>query len=294
MEKDTIAEITKTHSKMDYRCYSCLAKAYTKLLEEHDLTSAEKERQTKAFLSFMANAEDGLIAPEVARKNQHQINDMLGIKDPYKEIKQRSNQYLLDKYDYFRKLIAKSDNPFDTAIRLAISGNIIDYAANPDFDLEGTINKVLKGEFAINHSEELKERLSTAKTVLYLGDNAGEIVMDKLFIEHLGHPNVVYSVRNAPIINDVTFEDTKQTGLDKIVKVISNGYDAPSTILNKCSEEFMEIYNKADVIISKGQGNLEGLLNVNNPKLFFLLMVKCDMIAEKFNVKRGDFVVAKR
>lgn len=279
---------------MDYRCYSCLAKAYTKLLEEHNLTEEERERHTKAFLSFMANSENGLIAPEIARRNQHQIKELLGIEDPYKDIKIKSNQYLLDKYDYFNKLISESEDPFDTAIRLAISGNIIDYAANPDFDLEGTIEKVLKEDFAINHSAELKEKLESAKTVLYLGDNAGEIVMDKLFLEHIKHPNVYFSVRNAPVINDVTFEDARQTGIDKYAKVISNGYDAPSTILDRCSDEFMEIYNSADIIISKGQGNLEGLLNENNPKLFFLLMVKCEMIAEKFNVKKGDFVVAKR
>jgi uncharacterized protein with ATP-grasp and redox domains len=279
---------------MDYRCYSCLAKAYTKLLEEHNLSADERERQTKAFLSFMANAENGLIAPEIARRNQHQIKKLLGLEDPYKEIKIRSNQYLLDKYSYFKELINRAKDPFDIAIRLAISGNIIDYAANPDFDLEGTITKVLKEDFAINHSEELKSKLKTAKTVLYMGDNAGEIVMDKLFLEHINHPNVYYSVRNAPVINDVTFEDAKQTGIDKYAKVISNGYDAPSTILNKCSQEFLDIYDKADVIISKGQGNLEGLLNEKNPKLFFLLMVKCEMIAEKFNVKKGDFVVSKR
>lgn len=279
---------------MDYRCYSCLAKAYTKLLEEHNLTAEERERHTKAFLSFMAKSENGLIAPEIARKNQHQIKELLCIEDPYKDIKIKSNQYLLDKYEYFRELITSSEYPFDTAIRLAISGNIIDYAANPDFDLEGTIAKVLKEDFAINYSAELKEKLESAKTVLYLGDNAGEIVMDKLFLEYINHPNVYYSVRNAPIINDVTFKDAKQTGIGKYATVISNGYDAPSTILDKCSKKFMDIYNNADVIISKGQGNLEGLLNENNPKLFFLLMVKCDMIAEKFDVCKGDFVVAKR
>ena len=251
---------------MDYRCYSCLAKAYTKLLEEHNLTADERERHTKAFLSFMASAENGLIAPEVARKNQHQIKELLGIEDPYKDIKIRSNQYLLDKYPYFRDLIKNSKDPFDTALRLAIAGNIIDYAANPDFDLEGTIDKVLKEDFAINHSAELKKKLKTANTVLYLGDNAGEIVMDKLFLEHLELPNVYYAVRNAPVINDVTLEDARQTGIDKHATVISNGYDAPSTILSRVSKEFMEIYTKADVVISKGQGNLEETIKREKPK----------------------------
>lgn len=279
---------------MDYRCYSCLIRSYSKLIEEHHLNPDDRERQIKAFLKFLSGLEDGLIAPEIARKNQKKIQTLLNTDDPYKEIKYQSNKYLLDKYDYFKELINKADDPFDTALRLAISGNIIDYAANPDFDLDATISKVLNEEFAVNDSLLLKEKISSAKTILYLGDNAGEIVMDKLFLEHLNHPNVYFAVRNAPVINDATIEDTKLTGLDKIVKVISNGYDAPSTVLNKCSEEFMSIYRDADLIISKGQGNLEGLLNEDNPKLFFLLMVKCDMIAEKFDVKKGDFVVSNK
>jgi uncharacterized protein with ATP-grasp and redox domains len=130
-----------------------------------------------------------------------------------------------------------------------------------------------------------------AKNILYLGDNAGEIVMDKLFLETIKHQNVYYAVRGMPVINDVTIEDAKYVGIDKFAKIISNGYDSPSTILDKCSEEFINIYNKADLIISKGQGNLEGLINVKNEKIFFLLMVKCGVIGDELGVKKGDFVV---
>jgi damage-control phosphatase, subfamily I len=110
-------------------------------------------------------------------------------------------------------------------------------------------------------SSELKEALSTAKTVLYLGDNAGEIVLDKLFIETLMHPNLYLAVRGAPVINDATLDDAQYVGIDTVADVISNGYDAPSTIVDGCSPQFQELFNKADVIISKGQGNLEGLLD---------------------------------
>lgn len=278
---------------MDYRCYACLTKAFTSLLEEHEHNEEKREKQTREFLSFLSSAPAGLIAPEVARLNQYKMKEILGIEDPYKEIKFLSNKYLLDKYEYFQELITNASNAYDTAIRLAIAGNIIDYAANPDFDLEGTINKVLKGKFGINDSLLLKEKISNAKHILYLADNAGEIVMDKLFLAHLNHPNITYVVRHAPVINDVTLEDVKQTEIDKYAKVITNGYDAPSTVLNKCSEEFLQHYNNADVIISKGQGNYEGLIDVKDDRIFFLMMVKCNMVADRLGTTKGSFVTCR-
>jgi len=278
---------------MDYRCYPCLAKAFTKLIEEHNISEDKSENLTREFFAHISSAPDGLIAPEVARMSQYKIKEILEVNDPYKEIKEKSNQYLLDKYDGFKDLIETSDNKFDTAVRLAIAGNIIDYAANPEFDLDGTIDKVLKDTFAINDSLILKEEISKAKNILYLADNAGEIVMDKLFIESLNHPNITYVVRHAPVINDVTLEDVKQTKIDSFTKVITNGYDAPSTVLQKVSEEFKEAYKNADLIISKGQGNYEGLLNVKDNRIFFLMMVKCDVIGDRLNVNKGSFVVCR-
>jgi uncharacterized protein with ATP-grasp and redox domains len=278
---------------MDYRCYSCLAKAFVKLVEKHNLSEDSREDLVKEFFQFMAATPKEFSAPEVARINQHKMCEILKDKDPYKEIKYLSNKYLLDKYDELRAIVDNSDDKFETALRLAISGNIIDYAANADFDLDGTIKKVLEEEFSIDDSKVLKEKLSKANNVLYLGDNAGEIVMDKIFLETLNHPNVCYVVRGAAVINDVTLEDVKQTGIDKYAEIITNGYDAPSTILNKVSEEFMEKYRAADVIISKGQGNYEGLLNVKDDRIFFLMMVKCDMVAEKIGSTRGGFVVCR-
>jgi uncharacterized protein with ATP-grasp and redox domains len=278
---------------MDYRCYYCLSKSLLKLLEEHNVAKERKEELTKEFFSFIASAPKDFTAPEVARMNQHKIKEILNKEDPYQEIKKASNKYLLDRYEDIKDLVHNSTDKFDTALRLAIAGNIMDYAANANFDIDETINKVLKEDFSIDHSILLKEEIAKAKTVLYLGDNAGEIVMDKLFIETLAHPNITYVVRHAPIINDVTLEDVKQTGIDKYAKVITNGYDAPSTILSKVSDEFMNIYKSADVIISKGQGNFEGLLNVKDDRIFFLLMVKCEMVAEKIKAPQGGFVVCR-
>lgn len=213
------------------------------------------------------------------------------IDDPYKREKQQFNELLLSLEDDIRDEIHLSTDPFRTALCYALAGNIIDFGPRKPFDALKTISEAsLKIPYK-DHSAELKEALKEATTVLYLGDNAGEIVLDKLFIETIHHPNLYFAVRGYNIINDVTLEDAERTGMTKVAQVISNGYDAPSTIINRCSPEFREIYQKADFIISKGQGNLEGLIDVTDKKIFFLLMVKCHVIAELIRVPEREVVV---
>ncbi|MDP3435612.1 MAG: ARMT1-like domain-containing protein, partial [Bacteroidales bacterium] len=190
--------------------------------------------------------------------------------------------------------VITSFDSFDTALRLAIAGNIIDYGITDDIDLEAALAGVFINNFKIDDSLELKQDLLKAKKVLYLGDNCGEIVFDKLFIETIMHPDLTYVVRGSAIINDAIMEDAIYIGMESATKVISNGYDAPSTILEQCSQEFVKAFDSADVIISKGQGNLDGLFGKTDKTIYFLLMVKCDVIADNLGVKKGDFVVKKQ
>ena len=118
-------------------------------------------------------------------------------------------------------------------------------------------------------------------------------MQEKLFLMTIQtlDPNKVFAVRNAPILNDVTLKDAEKVGLEKVAQVVSNGFNGPSTVLSQCSKEFLNIYASADLILSKGQGNFEGLMEENDTRLFFLLMTKCDVIAEKLNVEKGSFIV---
>jgi len=277
----------------DYRCFFCFARAFEKLLEDEKLTVAEKNSFTRGMTMLYSKTQETFSAPAFSRE-LHQVLKLYSQNaDPYLEIKKQSNDLVLSLYPTLKQLVLESENPFDIGLRLAIAGNIIDYAVGDHYDLNATIHNVLNSEFAINHSSELRTALTIAKSVLYLGDNAGEIVFDKLFIETIMHSNLIYVVRGTPIINDATMDDARYVGMDRVADVISNGYDAPSTIIDKCSEEFQKHFNDADVIISKGQGNLEGLLHKTHKTVFFLLMVKCDVIAEALGVKKGDFVVMK-
>ncbi len=243
------------------------------------------------MISLYTNKWDNKNSPEFARELHNLFKSYTLNPDPYKTVKRENNDQAMQMVPDLRKRIAESEDPFNTALRLAIAGNIIDFAANDNFNLLATIERVLTSEFAIDHSSELKDRLKKAEKALYLGDNAGEIVFDRLFIETIGHPNLTYVVRGAPIINDATMEDADYTEMKKAANVISNEYDAPSTILNKSGELFQSYFKEADVIISKGQGNLEGLISSDDNRIFFLLMVKCNVMAELLSVPKDSFVV---
>jgi uncharacterized protein with ATP-grasp and redox domains len=262
-------------------------------LNKENFSTDCKNRFTIEFAELYARKGEISSAPELSREAHAILRKHTNVPDPFATEKKQSNDLVLAMYPELKARILNSDDPFNTALRLAIAGNIIDFAVNSSFNLNETIERVLKVGFAIDDSLKLKEALSKGNTVLYLGDNAGEIVFDKLFIEHIMHPNLYYAVRGKNVINDATIEDARYIKMDEVADVISNGDDAPSTILNYCSPEFNELFDRADVIVSKGQGNLEGLLGKTKKPVFYLLMAKCDFIANALMVKKGDFVVKK-
>jgi uncharacterized protein with ATP-grasp and redox domains len=278
---------------LDYRCFFCFARAFERMLEKETFSPEVKKQFAGEMFGLFNNVKNDFSIPSLSRELNVLLKRNSNNPDPYKEVKKQSNDLVLAMYPELKNMVFNSADQFDSALRLAIAGNIIDFGISNDFDLQLTINKVLNSDFAIDDSLQLKQALSEAKTVLYLGDNCGEMVFDKLFIETIMHSNMIYAVRGASVINDATLDDARYVGIDIVADIISNGYDAPSTILEHCSDEFMDVFNRADVIISKGQGNLEGLLGKTGKEVYFLLMVKCDVIADALGVKKGDFVVSK-
>ncbi|MBW1764492.1 MAG: DUF89 family protein, partial [Deltaproteobacteria bacterium] len=144
-------------------------------------------------------------------------------------------------------------------------------------------------DFAVCDYNRFRKGLDKASEILYIGDNAGECVFDRVLIEEVQKP-VIYVVRDVPIINDATYEDAVQAGLDKVADILSSGTDGPGTILKRCSSEFKSIYKKSKFIISKGQGNYEALSNERRP-IFFLLKTKCHVIADDLGINKGDIVL---
>jgi uncharacterized protein with ATP-grasp and redox domains len=275
----------------DYRCFYCFARAFERLLSRDGISPEAKDSFTRDMVNLYAENWGEHNSPLFARELHVLLRNYTGNSDPYKLEKKKYNDLALGLLPEMSRLVKRSRDPFNTALRLSIAGNIIDFAVNDNFNLHSTLDKVLRARFAIDDSEQLKNALARARTVLYLGDNAGEIVFDKLFIKTVGHPNIVYAVRGAPVINDATLEDAEYVGMNEVAGVISNGFDAPSTVVGKSSDEFRKLFDEADLIISKGQGNLEGLFHLKDKRIFFLLMVKCNVMAEFLNVEKDSFVV---
>lgn len=287
-----IADIKKNR-QVDERCKTCFLKTYTRLLDKFDI-DRENRQLFISYFNDIVNKMGDYPHPFIQRELQDIFTRITNIEDPFSEEKSQHNLQALKIYKEWKSKVLDSAAPYNLSLRLAIAGNVMDYAANSDFDINKTISKILKVHFSIDKSSDLNQRIKQAKNILYLGDNAGEIVFDRLFIETIMHNNVIYVVKGGPALNDVNISDAKEVGIDIVADVISNGYNAPSTLLQNCSIEFLEAYKNADLIISKGQGNFEGLLHENDPRIFFLLMVKCDVIAEKLNVEKGSFVVTNK
>ncbi len=227
--------------------------------------------------------------PETGAIIYKKIRQITGSDDPYKKIKEKN---IKEAQTLCSKLLSKlneSEDKLLTAIRLAVAGNIIDLGIDREFNILEDIEKILDQEFSIFDYDQFKNQLKYSEDILYIGDNSGEAVFDKLLIEVLGKP-VTFVVREIPVINDITMQEAKIIGLEKVAKIISSGSTAPGTILNLCNKEFINIFNKSDMIISKGQGNYEGLSQVNR-SVFFLLKAKCQVIADNIGVKENELVL---
>lgn len=278
---------------MQHECYFCHIKTVEKLVEKFRPDS--KTTDNLVFeIHKLLDENRKLSNPYLATKIHRIARKHLKRVGLYEEEKIQANDVLLKQYDYWKKIADNSENPFHTAAKLAVIGNIIDYGAHSvGHDISQQIKTCFARELVIDETLKLEENIKLAKSILYIGDNAGEIVFDKLFIETIKHQNITYAVRGKPVINDVTYDDIKQCGIDKYCTIVSNGFDAPSTLLEHCSDEFLKAYHNADVIISKGQGNFEGLMESDNHKIFFMLMAKCNPMANLLNVSKGDMVITQ-
>ncbi len=232
--------------------------------------------------------------PYMAKHIHALIRKNMKTNDPYKDIKAKHNQMAMKIYPRLKSMVNKSLDPLNTAMRLAMAGNVIDLGVKNDItiqDVENSIVKSIKEPF-IGDYKTFNKQIKKANKIIYLADNAGEIVFDKIFIEQIGPHKIILAVRGYPIINDATIEDAKFCGLTEIVEVIDNGSDAPGTILEDCKKEFLDIFWGSDLIISKGQGNFESLSNVKH-NIFFLFKAKCSVIANHAKVKLGSYVLTQ-
>jgi len=282
--------------KIGLECIPCFVRQAFEAASSVTNDQKIKERILRQVLARLSN-ESFDNAPPFIGGDIHRIVRLLsGNNDPYLDIKEDSNTVALKLMPSLKKLIKSSADPFETAVRMAIAGNIIDCGQGDHVSeekIKKTISQCLDQPVSKDTINELKEEIEKASNILYLGDNAGEVFFDRLLIKELqGYP-ITFVVRGAPIINDALRDDARMAGLDKLVAVVDNGSDVPGTILEECSEEFKRLFFEADLVIAKGQGNYE-TLSEEKKKTFFLLKVKCPVIAQDIGCQEGDMAIVRK
>lgn len=272
-------------------CFPCFLR---QALEAARMAGADEERQRLILDRTMALLQDASLEskpPEIGDGVHRIVRQLTGDDDPYAAVKAESTREALRLYPRLKALVAEDGDRLERAIRIAIAGNVIDFATGADFDIKEGLERILNQPFAINDIAAFRKALSEARSVLYLGDNAGETVFDRVLIEALDVP-VIYAVKGGPIINDATVDDALAAGLDEVAEVVSTGSDAPGTILSRCSAEFRALYERAELVIAKGQANYE-TLSEERGRLFFLLKVKCPVIARDIGAPVGSIVLKR-
>lgn len=278
--------------KMFLDCVPCIIR---QTLDSVRLATPDETVQQRVLFEVLRAASEmdpRQTPPAMAQWIHRRIREHMGQSDPYRQIKDRFNRMAMELYPTLREWVEDSNRPRETAVRLAIAGNVIDFGVNgrlSEADVRQSVTHALSASLDADVNEFFRA-VSDAERILYLADNAGEIVFDRLLIEQIPPGKVTVAVRGAPVINDATMTDAEDTGMTELAEVIDNGSDAPGTILEDCSQSFRERFDEADLIIAKGQGNYETLSEVDRD-IYFLLKVKCPVIARDIGCQMGSLVL---
>ena len=283
----------------------CIPCFFKQALEASRIAGADEKIQ-RQVLDAVAEAlpEFPLEAspPEMGRIIYGLVRKYTDTDDPYLKIKEQGNRLALSIYDRAMNVLDRGRDRLLIAVELAIAGHIMDYGVKNTLDIGVELEKILSTERNTIGNEDrtffnidsFKESLIEAQSILYLGDNAGETVFDRILMEEIkrmdGTKTITYVVKDKPAINDALKKDAVDCGIDTIAEIVSSGSDAPGTIPALCSDEFMNRFRTADMVISKGQGNFEGLSDTGRT-VFFLLMAKCPVIAADIGCLVGDIVL---
>lgn len=258
---------------------------------------AVHERVLCEVMRRMADKVDLSLSPAVLSTEAARIAaQSLGVYDPYAEVRRRFNEMCLDMYPRLKGMVERSPDPLHTAIKLAAAGNVIDLGAGDPSKLEEDIRRVIEDGFAVDHYPDFKSELEGAEAILYILDNSGEIVFDRVLMEEIlkrGKHRIIAAVKSEPILNDAVREDAEQAGITEIAGLIETGTGYLGAPLEKCSDDFLRAFREADLIISKGQANFETLDEAEG-NIFFILKAKCPIVAERLGVRLNDMVFVRR
>jgi uncharacterized protein with ATP-grasp and redox domains len=279
---------------IDKICVECIINQSVKVANAINATKSLSDELTSRVTQMSKDFSFDEAPPEIASYVYEEMSKIAKKEDLYDEVKELSTKKALLFVPTLKKKLTNSKNKLLTATKIAIAGNVIDLAAKVEFDLKDEFEKIFDTDFAVNDFEKMQKELLHAKDVVVLGDNVGEHIFDYMFIESLKelypHISFSYFVRGVPIINDVTMKEALTCGFDKLCNLVDSGVNTPGFVYKRANAQAKELFDSADIVISKGMGNYECLSPSHREKIFFLLKVKCEVVANSLGANLGDIV----
>jgi uncharacterized protein with ATP-grasp and redox domains len=277
-------------------CLPCFVKQTLSVLNMLDADETTQEHVMRDVLSRLSTINFKQTPPEQAQGIHALIRDLCNNDDPYAAQKQADMELALELFDLIEPEVGSAPDPLYASVQMAIAGNNLDHGVYHDLSYSQARTFLEQGlsTHIIGDLDEFRSQLEHAENILFLGDNAGEIVFDRFLLRHMENKHITYAVRGGAIINDALLPDARKAGIDQLVtSLISNGDNAPGTVLHRCSSEFREIFAAADLIIAKGQGNYE-TLSEHPANIFFLLKAKCPVVARHIGCDVGSALLYRR
>ncbi len=278
--------------KTELECLPCFFGQVTRTLKHAGVNGDQGRGILRRARRIIESASLDVVPARTTTVIHRMLREETGV-DPYRSVKECYNRIALDRLPALRRMAAEGRDRLDAGIRIAIAGNVIDFGIYETIDLDRSIKESFRLQLHPTSYRLFSEKVAASKRILYLCDNAGEIVFDRVLLEILRDmgKEVTAVVKGSPVINDATLDDARFAGLPACATVIDNGNDGIGTMLESCSPRFLAAFHSADLIISKGQANYETLVQENDERIFFLFKVKCAVVASFLQRPNGDIVL---
>ena len=272
-------------------CFTCIARqAVSAITNNEDDPERQIEIIQKVF-RVLADADHNLSPSEIAGETNRVMRESLGVEDLHQAEKLAGHDQAIKIINKLRELAAQGKDPLEQWLKISAAGNVIDIIHADEYDLWEEVQATVSQELQTDDLEVFRQSLKTAPHLLYMADNVGETVFDRVMIENLDIP-VFYAVKSGPVLNDATYADAVKAGIDQVAEVVETGSWSPGTILSQSTESFRELFENSPLVLSKGQANYE-TLDGEGEKVFFLLRSKCPVLSERLNVPIGNLVLQR-
>ena len=279
---------------IDEACVTCIINQSVKVADAINADDDLRYELTSSVENMSKDFSFAQTPPEIASDVYEKMAAIANKSDLYDEVKALSTQKALSFVPALKKRLHNASDTLLIAVKIAVAGNVIDLAAEVEFDLAEELEKIFETDFAHNDFDTLKNELDNASSVVILGDNVGEHIFDYLLVETLQslYPETkfIYMVRGNPIINDVTLKEAKEAGFHKLCTLVDSGVNTPGFAYTRAHENAKKLFDEADLVISKGMGNYECLTPSHKANICFLLKVKCGVVASSIDAQIGDII----